>query len=305
MSQRMGTTEWLMLLTLALIWGASFIFNALALEAFSTEVIVFARVVIGAVFLTLLLAMMGVYLPRDAAVWRTFLVMAMLQNVLPFTLIVWGQQHVSAGLASIFNGTTPFFTVLVAQAFTSDEKITPLKALGLLAGFIGVVIIIGPEALDGLSDAGLGKFAILAASLCYGLSLVWARRFSGLKPGVAPAGMLWCSSLIMVPFAALSVAYGGVWQIAEVPTLSIIALFGLGILCSAIAYLLFFVIIKRAGATNASLVTFIIPISAVGMGYLFLGEVLSLSVLPGVVMIFIGLMLVDGRVFIKGVKKAL
>ena len=291
----MGLSEWLMLGVLSLLWGGSFIFNEMALESFPPFSLVFCRVVIGALMLTLILRARGIAIPLDGKSWKLFAVMAIFQNVVPFSLIVWGQQYISAGLASIFNSTTPFFTVLIAQFFLSDEKISGSKLMGLIFGFIGVVIIIGPEALDGLTDAGLGKFAVLGAAFCYGISLVWGRRFANYAPGVAPAGMLWCSSLMMVPLMLVD----GKEFVTNPTVYSVGAVLGIGILSSALAYLLFFLIIKRAGATNASLVTMIVPISAVVMGYLFLGEVLTWQTLPGVLLIFVGLIFVDGRLFTK------
>lgn len=301
MAQKMGLAEWLMLLFLSLVWGSSFIFNELALGAFGPLELVFGRVFIGALALTLILRTRGITLPRDLASWQAFLVMALFQNALPFSLIVWGQQHITASLASIFNATTPFFTVILAQLFTGDEKITPMKLMGLLAGFAGVVVIIGPEALEGLTHAGLGKFAVLGAALCYGISLVWARRFASFTPGVAPMGMLWCSSAIML-FAVL------VFGDHSLPPLASrsawLAMLGLGVLCSAVAYLLFFTVISRAGATNASLVTFLVPASAILMGHLLLGDLFALQTLPGVALIFLGLTLVDGRLFMRRAREA-
>jgi drug/metabolite transporter (DMT)-like permease len=289
----MGGAEWGMMAILSLLWGGSFIFVELALETFPPFSLVFLRVLIGALTLTLILKIQGVKLPRDTQSWKTFLVMALLQNIIPFSLIVWGQQYITAGLASIFNATTPFFTILVMQLFTADEKITPLKLMGLISGFIGVVLITGPEALDGLSNAGLGKFAVLGAAFCYGLSVLWARKFNASAGGIAPCGMLWCSSAVML---VLTFIDGRPFM--GTPTLSSIgAIIAIGVLSSAVAYLLFFAILKRAGGTNASLVTFIIPFSAIFLAFIFLGETLSAQTLPGAVMIFMGLMLVDGRVF--------
>ncbi len=288
---RMGLIEWIYLIVLSVIWGSSFVFIEFALQSFSPFFAVFLRVLIGAIALTLILAAQGVFLPRDRNMWLLFLIMGLLQNALPFSLITWGQQYITAGLSSIFNGTTPFFAVILAHFFTQNEKATPGKIIGVLFGIAGVVVIIGPENLSQLSFENIGAFAVLGAAVCYALSLIIGVQFKGLNPGVIPAGMLWMASLIMFPVWW----FGSVPITGELSVSSVFAVFALGVVCSAIAFIIFYRILEKGGATNTSLVTFLVPVSALLMAWVLLGETLSLMELSGIGLIFCGLIVVDGR----------
>ncbi len=288
----MGLTEWIGLFILAAIWGSSFIFIEIALKGFSPYLLVFLRIFIGAVTLTLILALRGVTLPKGWQLWRLFFIMGLMQNAIPFCLITWGQQHITAGLTSIFNATIPFFSVVLAHLFTKEEKVTPVKAVGLVTGIFGIVSLIGFDAVTQLDAKNLGQFAVLGAAVCYAISIVWGLKFSGLKPGVAAAGMLWCASLSMLPAILLNSEP----NIRNVNLAGILAILALGVFCTAIAYIIFFQILEKAGATATSLVAFLIPISALILGNLFLGEKLSSSDVPGIVLVFIGLILIDGRI---------
>ncbi len=288
----MGLNEWVSLIILGAIWGSSFIFIEVALNGFSPYLLVFLRVFIGAITLTIILTFKGVELPKGWKLWRLFFMMGLLQNAIPFCLISWGQQHITAGLTSIFNATIPFFSVILAHLFTREEKITVAKALGLVIGIFGVVTLIGFNALYQFDVENLGQFAVLGAAICYAISIVWGLKFSGLRPGVAAAGMLWCASLSMLPL----IAFGSEANLRSVDVSSIVSIIILGVICTAIAYIIFFQILEKAGATSTSLVAFIIPISALILAGVFLGETLSGADIPGIVLVFIGLLLIDGRV---------
>lgn len=296
----MGFAEWVYLLVLSVIWGSSFVFIEFALKSFSPFFAVFLRVFIGALALTLILAVQGVFLPRSWKMWGLFLLMGALQNALPFSLITWGQQYITAGLSSIFNGTTPFFAVILAHFFTQNEKATFPKVIGVLLGIAGIITIIGPEKLVDLDPGNLGAYAVLVAGMCYALALVIGVRFKGLNPGVIPAGMLWMASIIMLP----ALWFGRPLFTGEVMASSVTAVVALGVLCSAIAFILFYRILEKGGATNTSLVTFLVPVSTLFLAWIFLGETLSLMEVWGIGLIFCGLIVVDGRIlsWMKSIK---
>lgn len=288
----MGPMEWAMLLALSLIWGGSFLFNALALRGFPPLTVVALRVSLGAAGLWLINFIMGYAFPRDVRVWLRFLVMGLLNNAVPFTLIVWGQQYITSGLASILNATTPLFAVLAANLVLPDEKLTLNRLAGVMVGLFGVVIIMG---IGGVRMAGQhlwAELAVLAASISYALASVWGRRFAQIPPMVTAAGQVTASSLIMVPLALFNDAP---WRGPAAEPSAWAAAACLGILSTAFAYGLYFTILKRSGATNIVLVTLLVAPSAVLLGTIFLGEALSAKDLAGLLAIGAGLALIDGR----------
>ncbi|MFV0473244.1 MAG: DMT family transporter, partial [Pikeienuella sp.] len=188
---------WADMALLALLWGAIFLFTAIALRELPPIWIVFQRVFWAAALLWLYVLWRGLPVPRAPRIWGSFLVMGALNNAIPFALITWGQKTVESGLASILNGSTAFFGVLVAALCLRDERLTARRGVGVLTGFAGVVVIIGPEALTGFDPRALGQLAILGATLSYAFAGVWGKlRLAGLAPAVSAAGMLTGSSLI-------------------------------------------------------------------------------------------------------------
>jgi drug/metabolite transporter (DMT)-like permease len=220
--------------------------------------------------------------------------MGVLNNVIPFTLIVWGQSHIASGLASILNATTPLFTVIVAHYFTTDERLTGHRLLGVIVGFAGVAVMIGAAALRTLNADVLAQLAVLGAALSYGLSGVYGRRFKamGIPPLATAAGQLTASSIILVPVALV---VDRPWTLPMPSTQAVLSILCLAIVSSAFAYLIFFRLLARAGATNVGLVTFLIPVSAILFGVTLLGETLELRHMAGMVLIGLGLVLIDGR----------
>ena len=233
-------------------------------------------------------------MPRDPKVWLAFGGMGLLNNVIPQTLIVWGQTQIPSGLASILNATTPLFGVLVAHLFTLDEKMTGKILEGVIIGFIGVAIMVGPEALSGLESNIWGQLAILLALVFYGISGVYGRRFKqmGVTPMMTATGQLTASTLMLTPVA---LAVDHLWTLTQPSLAAWTAIAGLAILSTALAYLIFFRILASSGATNLMLVTFLIPMSAVLLGLLFLGEQLQAKHLIGMACIGAGLAAIDGR----------
>ena len=292
-SMKMGVVEWVLLIILSIIWGSSFIFIELSLKSFSPIVLVFLRVFIGAVTLTAILYWQGIYFPKGRQIWLGFFIIGLLQTSIPFCLIAWGQQHITAGLASIFNATTPIFTVILSHFLTTNEKISISKLIGILSGIIGVVCLIGLQAVSSLSLENIGQFAVLGAAFCYAMSIVYGLKFTQEKSSVVAMGMLWCASISMLPLLIVSDNLIP----SSIQTVSVLSVIALGVVCSAIAYILFFRILSISGATSVSLVTFLIPISTLILAWLFLEEKIEISDIPGILLIFVGLALVDGRIF--------
>lgn len=289
----MGLREWGLLGLLALIWASSFLFNKLALRGLPPFTIVALRVSLGAVALWIAAYSAGLRPPAGARVWMEFLLLGLLANAIPFSLIVWGQTHIGAGLASILNATTPFFAVIIANAFLPDEKLTPAKIAGVLVALSGVTVMIGIDALQGVTSGNLlGQIAILGSSLAYGCSSTFARRFRGLPSIITAACQVTASSIWMIPLALI---HDQPWTLPFPPLESWTAVLVLALLCTGIAYLIYFAILRSAGATNVTLVTFLIPAGAVLLGMVVLGERLELRDLAGMAAIAAGLALIDGR----------
>jgi drug/metabolite transporter (DMT)-like permease len=290
----MTASDWALLAILSIVWGGSFLFVGVAVRELPPLTIVALRVVTAASALLLTLRLMGVDLPRTRQVWSAFLGMSILNNVIPFTLIVWGQSHIASGLASILNATTPLFTVIVAHYLTDDERLTGQRFAGVIVGFAGVAVMIGAAAFASLDASILAQLAVLGAALSYGFSGVFGRRFKtmGIPPLATAAGQVTVSSAILLP-AALIVDRP--WTLAMPSTGAILSLAALGLVSTAFAYLIFFRLLARAGATNVGLVTFLIPVSAILLGVLVLGETLAMRHMAGMALIGGGLILIDGR----------
>lgn len=291
----MSAVEWAMLLTLSALWGGSFFFNGVALCELPVLTVVVARVAIAALILLAICGLAGVRLALGRKVWLAFVVMGLINNVVPFSLIVWGQTAIGSGLASILNATTPLFTVLVAHAFTQDEKLTPSRAFGVIAGLAGVAAMIGSEAVSNIGGSVPAQLACLAAAFSYALAGVWGRRFRrmGVAPLATAAGQVTASSLVLIPLALI---VDRPWTHPAPSPVVIGALLGLAALSTALAYVLYFRILATAGATNLLLVTFLIPVTAILLGVFVLGESLAPHHLLGMAMIGVGLAAIDGRI---------
>ncbi|MFZ5609333.1 MAG: DMT family transporter [Pseudomonadota bacterium] len=290
----MGVADWTLLISLSVLWGGSFLFNGIAVRALPPLTIVVLRVGIAALALILALRVLRQPLPMNRRHWRLFLVMGLLNNVLPFSLIVWGQSHIASGLAAILNATTPLFTVLVAHALTHDEKLSSPRLFGVVMGFIGVAVMIGPRAMTGNTIVGWAALAVMAAAFSYALAGVFGRRFAraGVPPLTAATGQLCAATLILAPLALYS---DKPWTLAPPAGAVWLAITALALLSTALAYSLYFRLLARVGATNLLLVTFLIPVSATLFGAFFLDERLAASVFVGAALIASGLFLIDGR----------
>lgn len=286
----MSAANWLILAILSILWGGSFLFVELALQGLSVLTIVWLRVAGAASLLALWLIVVGPGFPKGRRVWAALAVMGLLNNAVPFSLLVLAQGQITGGLASILNATTPLWTVIVAHLFTADERITRPKALGLALGFAGVLVIAGA----GMGGSLWAIAACLGAALSYGLSGVWGRRFKtmGLAPLQVAFGMLVSASLILAPFW---LALDRPWTLAAPAPHPLFAVAALSVLSTALAYILYFRLLAQAGAVMLSLVTFLIPASAIGLGVVVLGEPVLARHLAGLGLILIGLLAMDGR----------
>lgn len=290
----MGLSEWTMLLVLSVLWGGSFLFVAIAVPELPTFTIVALRVGLAALALWAYALATGRPVPRYARVWTAFLGMGFLNNVVPFSLIVWAQGTVEAGLASILNATTPLFTVLVAGVALGDERITGRKVAGVVVGFSGVVLMMGVEVLSGLASNALAQAAILGAALSYACATVFGRRFArwGVDPVLTAAGQVTASAAMLVPAALL---VDRPWTLPMPSGAAVVAIVALALLSTALAYILYFRILQRAGATSLALVTFLIPVSAILMGAVVLHERLDWAHGAGMALIALGLVAISKR----------
>lgn len=291
----MDKSDWLVLLALAAVWGSAFMFIGVAVRHVQPLTYVWLRLAIAAAGMWAFVKFKGgdVGLPRE--VWGSMLVLALLNNAIPFALFGWGQTHIASGLASILNATTPIWGVVVAHFLTHDERMSPRKIVGVLLGFGGVAMMIGPSLLSSLGTNALAQLACVTAALLYALAAVWARRFKrmGISPLSVTTGQLTAGALLMLP---VSMIVDQPWTHALPPLSAWGAIIALALLCSAFAYVLYFRLIDSAGATNALLVTLLVPPVAILLGGLFLNETLAPQDFLGLGLIALGLAAIDGRV---------
>jgi drug/metabolite transporter (DMT)-like permease len=291
---QMNRSDWLIIGVLALIWGGAFFFIGVAVRHVPPLTYVWLRLTIAAAAMWLFLRFKGRSLDLPREVWASIVVLAVLNNALPFALFGWGQTHIASGLASILNATTPIWGVVVAHFLTLDERMSPRKIAGVLLGFGGVATMIGPSLLSSLGTNALAQLACVTASLSYALAAVWARRFRriGVSPLSVTTGQLTAGAAMMLPVALL---VDHPWNHAFPPLTAWGAIIALALLCTAFGYVLYFRLIETSGATNALLVTLLVPPVAILLGGLFLGEHLAPQDLAGLVLIALGLAAIDGR----------
>ncbi|MBA2466950.1 MAG: EamA family transporter [Sphingomonas sp.] len=292
----MNRGDWATLVALAIIWGGAFFFISVAVQEIAPLTYVWLRLTIAAAAMWLFVLWRRQPIGLPASVWRPILLLTLLNNVVPFILFGWGQTQIASGLASILNATTPIWGVVVAHFYTADERMTGRKLAGVLVGFAGVAVMIGPTVLTSLGGDALALLACLTAALCYALAGVWARRFKamGLPPVAVTTGQLTAGALVMLPIALF---VDRPWSQAMPSLGAIAAVVALSLVCTAFAYILYFRLIDRAGATNALLVTLLVPPIAILLGALFLNEVIGARDFAGLALIACGLAAIDGRLF--------
>jgi drug/metabolite transporter (DMT)-like permease len=289
---RISTSDWALLVALSVLWGGSFFFAKIAIAEIPPLTLALARVAIAAAILIALARASGEHLHPLLQRWASFALLGFANCALPFTLIFWGQTYIPSGLASIFNATTPIFTALIAHAVTSDEKLTPGKAAAVAMGFGGVAVMLGPDLRNGIAGDLSAQLACLAAAVSYAIAGVFGRRFRDLPPVTVAAGQLSAASVLLLPAAIL---IDRPWTLSPPSPAVIGALLALAALSTALAYVIYFRVLARAGATNLLLVTFLIPVSAILLGTLVLGERLAPHQLAGMAVIAAALAVMDGR----------
>ena len=275
-----------LLALLSLIWGGSFTLIKVAIDTVPPLTMVAARVTVAALLLVLLARLRGYALPRDAATWAALLVQGLLQSVLPFTLISWGEAHIASGLAGVLNATPPMFVLLITLTTRHEGgRVGIQKILGIGLGLAGVLVIMGAEALRGVAaTAPLAQGAVLAASLCYALAPMWGRRFAQLPAIVTAAGAMSCAALVMLP---ASLVIDRPWTLAPTPA-AVGAVAVLAILCTAVAMIIYFRLVRTLGALATTSGSYLRAGFSVALGILFLGERFTWSTLAGMVLIITG-----------------
>lgn len=285
--------EWFILVLLGIIWGASYLFIKVGGAEIPPFTFVAGRTTIASIALVLVLLARREKLPSfRSPIWRWFVILGILNGVIPYTLITWGETHIASGLAAIIIGTMPIFTVLLAHWLTADEQLNANKLVGILIGFCGVVLLFLPELGGGLQLTVVGELAVLGAAISYALAIVVARKYlRGVGHITASFGQLASASLILIPLAILidhpSDLHPSQAAIASLLTLSLVG--------TAFAYLLYYWLIENVGATQTSLVTYISPVAAVILGALILGESLNWTSLGGLAAIIAGVALVTRK----------
>ena len=247
----------------------------------------------------------GIEFPRGPGLLWAFAIMGLFNNVLPFGLIVWAQGHVASGQAAILNATTPIFAAIMAHLMTKDEKISLRQIVGILAGIAGVAVMMGEAVRQQAGSVLAAQCALLGASLSYGYVAAYGRRFRGLgvSPLVTTTGQVSMASLFLLPIVLV---VDRPWTLPVPSGAAILAVIAIAVICTAFAYGLYFRILASAGATNLSLVTMLVPASAILLGIMFLGEHLLAHHLAGLGLIIAGLTVMDGRVpdlVLRGVRR--
>ena len=288
----MSNKDWLMVFLLGLFWGSSFLFNEILLKHISPISIAFVRVAVSAMILIpFIIAKYGIKILTQSDIFN-LTIMGLINNILPFSLIAFGQQFTTGGLASILNASTSFFTIIVASIFLTNEKLTTTRVLGVLIGVLGVSIAVGFDEIFSDMNQGFGKYVILLGSLSYAFAVVWGKlKLSHLKPMIAATGMLTASSLIMLPI--IGYGYMNELTVLNIDIIAIIILFA--IIANVLAYFLYFKILESAGAGNLQICTIIIPPAAIFLNAIILFETITFEEVTGLLIISFGLIIIDGR----------
>ncbi|MFK4498732.1 drug/metabolite transporter (DMT)-like permease [Bradyrhizobium japonicum] len=288
---RIDARDWSLLAVLSVLWGGSFFFNGAALRELPPLTLVFLRVALGAAILLPLLRMQGIGLPKGMAGWKPFVAIGLLNNVIPFSLIVLGQTFIPSGLASILNATTPLFTVMVMAA-AGEEALQMRRVAGVALGLAGVIILRG-WGIETRPGQGFGILLCLGGAFSYGFAALAARRLLKDTPPLGTATFQLMASTVMMAVVAGAVEQP--WYLSMPGLTTWLAVLGLAALSTALAYIVFFQILRRSGATNVMLVTLLIPVTAILLGWLVLGEPISAREIVGAIVIGSALLVIDGR----------
>lgn len=294
----MSTADWGIIMLLSLLWGGAFFLIELGLRGFPPNTLVFLRMAFAIPPMLLALWFLKEKLPNDRKSWQQLLALGAINAALPFILFFWGQTQIDSGLASVLNATTPLWGVVTAHFLTRDEKATPARIVGVLLGIAGIIVMVGPEALGGITGSVLAQLACLAATLSYAFAAIYGRTLSQstMSPMVVATGQVITAAILMLPVALI---VDQPWTLSTPGWDAWAGAIGLAIPSTAIAYFFYFRVIDSAGASNAMLVAFIMPVIAIILGVVALGETVELKEIAGAVLIALGLLAIDGRLLVK------
>jgi len=287
---------WLLILLMSALWGGGFMFIKFALTGFAPFSVVAGRVGVAALALGLIVAVGRQRLPRQAKVWRAFFIMGALNNLIPWMMVAWAQTQIPSSMAAILNAPTPLLTAVMAHLLTDDEKLTPQRFTGVLAGMLGVALVVGPGVLSGMDSAVLAQVTCLSATVSYAASAVYGRVFRSMDvtPVVAAFGQQLMVAAVIIP---LALVVDQPWARPAPGAGAIAAVLALGVIATALPYIIFYRVLAEAGATNLMLVNLLIPGWAVALGAMVLGERLPPTAFLGMAMVGLGLAVIDGRLF--------
>lgn len=279
-------TELALLLTLATLWGGSYSFIKIGVETIPPLTLIAGRTLIAGLILLAVIRWRGLRMPRDLTSWRRFLTQACLNSVVPFTLIAWAEKSVDAGLASILNGTTPVFVFLISLALAPTKRPDWRKGLGVGAGLAGISLIVGVDAFTGLGGAVLPQLAIVVATIAYACAALFGRHFTGMDPLLPAAGSMIAGTVLLIP---ASLVVDRPWGLTP-STESLLALLALSVVSTALAFAIYFRLIRTLGSVGTTAVAYLrVPIG-VAIGLVFLGETLSPTAWAGLALVVVGVM---------------
>ncbi|MCA9979096.1 MAG: DMT family transporter [Anaerolineales bacterium] len=288
----MRLKNFLWILLLAAIWGPSFLFIKVAVQDIPPVTLVMARVALASLTLYLIVRAQGRRLPQLGRVWRHFAFMGFFAHALPFVLFSWGELHVDSAMASILNGTTPLFTVILAHFLVADDRMTPLKLAGTLLGFVGLMALVAPSLLGGVQVETLGLLGMAVAAVCYAITIIYSRQhLRGLPPLVAPTAQLMMAAIFLLP---ISLIVDKPYSLAMPGWPALAGLLGLSLLGTAVAFAVYYHILEKSSATELSMVTYLIPVFGIALGVIVLGEQLTWNIYLGFAFILLGVMTVNG-----------
>jgi drug/metabolite transporter (DMT)-like permease len=295
---KMSTADWGIIMLLSLLWGGAFFMIELGLRGFPSNTLVFLRMALAVPPMLLILRIFGDRLPTHRKSWQQLFILGAINAALPFILFFWGQTRIESGLASVLNATTPLWGVVTAHFLTRDEKATPARVVGVMLGLAGIIVMVGTEALGGITGSVLAQLACLAATLLYALAAVYGRTLSQstMTPLVVATGQVITAAILMLP---VMLVVDQPWTLPAAGWDAWAGAIGLAIPSTAIAYFFYFRLIDRAGASNAMLVAFIMPVVAIILGVVALGETVEAKELAGAALIALGLLAIDGRLLPK------
>ncbi len=288
----MKTRDWLLLILLSIIWGSSFIFIKISLRELTPFTIVFVRLAIAALFMTVTCKVLKLQFPVGLRQWLALGFLGIINSALPFFLIAWAQLHLDSATTSILNATSPVFIMILAHLFTDDEKLTRYKVTGVAAGILGIIVMVSPSIQKGVFLAGFAQLAVLCGTLNYAFAALYVRRFKNINAMMVSAVSLMGASVFLLPGLLVI----DIPPVASLSNATLASVSILGVICTGLAYIIYFSVIASAGATNGMLVTLLIPVSAVFMSSVFLGETIKSHDIIGMLLIFSGLLIIDGRI---------